>query len=94
MIDIRVKMARGNLKRCAQEMKDIYDYVLEQVKDDSQIPAEEDIIQCQEMMDEVFVRLAQAATTLRNSVPAEETVANEDEEETEEGYYQKEIKTD
>ena len=66
-------------------MKDIYDYVLEQVKDDSQIPAEEDIIQCQEMMDEVFVRLAQAATTLRNSIPADEAVA--DEEETEEGYY-------
>lgn len=86
MIDIRVKMARGNLKRCAQEMKDIYDYVLEQVKDDSQIPAEEDIIQCQEMMDEVFVRLAQAATTLRNSIPADEAVTDEDEE-TEEGYY-------
>lgn len=86
MIDIRVKMARGNLKRCAQEMKDIYDYVLEQVKDDSQIPAEEDIIQCQEMMDEVFVRLAQAATTLRNSIPADEAVTDE-EEETEEGYY-------
>lgn len=87
MIDIRVKMARGNLKRCAQEMKDIYDYVLEQVKDDSQIPAEEDIIQCQEMMDEVFVRLAQAATTLRNSIPAEEVGTAEEDEESEEGYY-------
>ena len=85
MMDIRAKMARGNLKRCAQEMKDIYDYVLEQVKDDANIPAEEDIIQCQEMMDEVFVRLAQAATTLRDSATPVETV--EDEDDSEDAFY-------
>lgn len=82
MIDIRVKMARGNLKRCTQEMKDIYDYVSEQVKDDSQIIADEDIVQCQEMMEEAFAKLAQAAATLRSAIPVEEAAEDAEDEES------------
>ena len=47
MNGIKERMAKGNLDRCVQEIKDVHEYLSKQVKS-GEIPSEDDIMQYQE----------------------------------------------
>ena len=46
MNGIKERMAKGNLDRCVQEIKDVHEYLSKQVKS-GEIPSEDDIMQYQ-----------------------------------------------
>lgn len=79
MNGIKERMAKGNLDRCVQEIKDVHEYLSKQVKA-GEIPSEDDIMQYQELITDSLSRIDKSAAVLREA-EAERRAAEEAQDE-------------
>lgn len=74
-MNLKEKMAEGNVNRCVTEFRDVVNYLSQQIKD-KELPSEEEISQYMDMLEEIMGRLDVNVKILREA-QAREAVKTE-----------------